>query len=409
MPTFEEQLAKASSALEENISLPVLGGDLLVFEGQFTLNSGEKECVVSGRVFYSFCEKIVLLFEGKTVINNSLDWLGKNAVINAGDNLLGDALIIQIQGERIKGFVNHLENTHFSFCEHFRWYYLNAPKIIGDNVKRGRTISMDRLTFHAGDYQILYENVKGYQEQKSHREVSHICELSRQDGKPIAFEAALDEIQLFSRFVSFFAGCQHAPFFINGVNEGDVQYQFHANGLDDSLISVSTWKPFLHDKDLVALWPLFRAKRYKSDDQYDVLNTLVHWYLQANMNKGLLEGAYILAFACLDLASCEIVGKELSNQEVVADFFKRLNLTMPITAEVLSSMRNQLVHYKKSNRRKYNSLSFGDKVMRLESVLQILELAILYWLGYEGHFSSRTESKWKGDAIKLVPWSVKRC
>ena len=404
MLTFEDQLAITPSALEEYVSLPALGGDLHIFEGQFTLNSGGKECIVSGKVVYSFCEKIVLLFEGKTVINNSLDWLGKNAVINAGDNLLGDALIIQIQGERIKGFVNHFENTQFSSCEHFRWCYLNAPKIIGDDVKRGRTISVDRLTFHAGDYQILYENVKGYQEQKSHREVSHICELSRQDGKPIAFEAALDEIQLFSRFVSFFAGCQHAPFFINGVNEGDVQYQFHANGLDDSLISVSTWKPFLHDKDLVALWPLFRAKRYKSDDQYDVLNTLVHWYLQANMNKGLLEGAYILAFAGLDLASLEIVKKELSNRQVVEDFFKRLNLEMSITPEELSDMRNQLVHYKISNRRKYNCLSFEEKYHRLESILQILELAILYWLGYEGHYTNRFGSKWRGAAVEVVPW-----
>lgn len=289
MLTFEDQLATTPSALEEYVSLPILGGDLLVFEGKFTLNSGGIVCVVSGKVFYSFCEKIELLFEGKTVLNNSLDWLGKNAVINAGDNLSGDALILQIHGERIKGFVNRFVNTQSSSCKHFKWCYLNAPKIFGDNV--------DRLAFHAGDYQILYENVKGYQEQKNHREVSHICELTRQDGKPIAFEAALDEIRLFSRFVSFFAGCQHAPFFIEGVNGGDVQYQFHANGLDNSLISVSTWKPFLHDKDLVALWLLFRAKRFKSDDQYDVLNTLVHWYLQANMNRGLLEGACGYSYA----------------------------------------------------------------------------------------------------------------
>ena len=54
MLTFEDQLATTPSALEEYISLPVLGGDLLVFEGPFTLNSGEKECVVFGKVFYSF-------------------------------------------------------------------------------------------------------------------------------------------------------------------------------------------------------------------------------------------------------------------------------------------------------------------------------------------------------------------
>lgn len=404
MLTFEDQLATTPSALEEYISLPVLGGDLLIFEGPFTLNSGEKECVVFGKVFYSFCEKIELLFEGETVIKNPLDWIGNKADINADDNISGEALVLQIQGERIKGFIYHLENKQSIACERFRWCYLNAPKIFGDNVKRRRNISMDRLVFQAGDYQIIYENAEGYQEQKSHRTISHLCELIRRDGRSIPTEAALDEVRLFSRFVSFFAGCQHAPFFIDGVNGRDAQYQFHANGLDDSLISVSTWKPFLHDNDLVTLWPLFRAKRNESDDQSDVLNTLVHWYLQANMNRGLLEGAFILAFAGLDLASIEIVGKELSNQEVVADFFKRLNLAMPITAEALSSMRNQLVHYKKSRRRKYNSLSFDDKVFRLEAVLQILELTILFWLGYKGHYSNRFGSKWKGEDVELVPW-----
>lgn len=404
MLTFDEQLSITPNALEEYISLPELGGEICVFEGQLTLAVGDKMSSVSGKVFYSFCEKIELLFEGTTMTSNPLAWIGRNAVINVGDNLTGEALILQFQGNRIRGFINHLENKHSTSCEHFRWCYLNAPKVFGDNVRRERTISSDRLVFQAGDYQIIYENVEGYQEQKSHRKVSSICELTRQDGKPIAFEAAHDEIQLFSRFVSFFAGCQHAPFFIEGVNKGDVRYQFHAKGVDDSLTSVSSWKPFLHDKDLVSLWPLFRAKRYKSDDQYDVLNTLVHWYLQANMNKGLLEGAYILAFGGLDLASLEIVKKELSNQQVVEDFFKRLNLTMPITPEDLSGLRNQLVHYKKSNRRKFNALSFDDKVFRFEAVLQILELAILYWLGYEGHYTNRFGSKWRGAAVKLAPW-----
>ena len=404
MPTFEEQLAKASSALEENISLPVLGGDLLVFEGQFTLNSGEKECIVSGKVFYSFCEKIELLFEGTTLINDPIAWLGKNAVINAGDKRLGYALVLQIQSNKIKGYITRFENMQSASCKAFRWCYLNAPSIIGDIVKRGRSIDPGRLVFQGGDYQIIYENIAGYREQKRYRKVSHNCKLTRSDGKSIAIEAALDEIRLFSRFVSFFAGCQHAPFFIEGVNGEDVQYQFHTRGLDDSLISVSTWKPFNQDRDLVALWPLFRAKRYLSNDEYDVLNTLVHWYLQANMNKGLLEGAFILAFAGLDLASIEIVGKELSNQEVVADFFKRLNLAMPITAEDLSSMRNQLVHYKKNHRQKYNSLSFDDKVFRLEAVLQILELAILFWLGYKGHYSNRLGSMWEGESVEVIPW-----
>lgn len=402
---IEVQLTDVPSALEEYITLPILGGDLIVFEGQFTLNSGEIECAVSGKVFYSFCETIELMFEGTAIINDPIAWIGKHALIEAGDSLLGEALVLQIQGDRIRGYITHLANKQSTSCERFRWCYLNAPKLFGDIVKRGRNISMDRLVFQDGEYQIIFENVAGYQEQKNHRAISHFCELTRSDGRLIPIEAALDEIQLFSRFVSFIAGCQHAPFFIEGVDDDTVSYAFHAIAHDRSLVGVSSWRPDFKDKDLIALWPKFRAKREESPDQYDALNAVVHWYLSANMNDGLLEGAYILGFAGIQLLSYEIVGKELdSNKEIIDDLFTRLNLNAHMDAGDISSMRNWLTHYVSKNRVDYQGLGRDDKCTRLEVLLQVLELAILYWLGYEGHFSNRLGPKWLGEAVAMVPW-----
>lgn len=408
MPTFEEQLANTPSALEEYISLPVLGDDLLVYKGHFTLNLCEKACTVSGKVFYSFCEKIELLFEGVALLDDSSGWLGKRVVINTVNNLSGAALVLQIQGDRIRGCINSLENKQSTACRCFRWCYLNAPKVFGDSVRRGRTISMDRLVFQASDYQIIYENVEGCQDQKSHRRISHICELTRRDGKLISNEFALEEIRLFSRFVSFFSGCQHAPFFIEGVDNNQVNYAFHAIAPDRSLVGVSTWKPDFKDNDLIALWPKFRAKREESPDQYDVLNTLIHWYLSANMNDGLLDGAYILGFAGIQLLSYEIVGKELGNKEIIDDLITRLNLNSHMNAVDISSMRNWLVHYVSKNRVSYQRLGYDDKYSRFETLLQVLELAILFWLGYEGHFSNRLGSKWRGSAVGLVPWVLSK-
>lgn len=405
MLTFEDQLATTPSALEEYISLPVLGGDLLIFEGQFTLNSDENDGIVSGKVFYSFCEKIELLFEGKTLIKKHLDWVGKKAYISAGDNLIGEALVLQIQGDRINGFITHIENKQSTSCERFRWCYLNAPKIFGDGVRRGRNVATDRLVFQAGGYQVKLENVAGFQPQKRHRKISHICELTRQDGEPITAEAAIDEIQLFSRFVSFFAGCQHAPFFIEGLDGVAIRYEFHSVGHDKSLVGVSSWKPDFKERDLVGLWPNFRSKRYESPDRYDVLNTVIHWYLEANMNSGLLEGAVLLGFTGLELLSNEIVGKELGNQEIVEDFLTRLHIRIKLKPEEISLTRNYLTHYKtEERRRRYTSLTFEEKFFRLEIILHILELAILYWLGYEGHYKDRFGSKWRGEDVELVPW-----
>ena len=405
MPNFEDQLVITPPALEEYVTLPEIGGELLVFEGRFTLRAGEKKCSVDGKVFYSFCEKMQLLMEGKVDGSGAIAWFGATVDLIVGGSFSGRVFIERIQGERIWGSVYHLENKRSSSCKRFRWCYLNAPKFFGDSVRRDRKRSINRLIFHDGGYQVILENDVDYQLQKRHREISHICELTRQDGEPITAEAAIVEIQLFSRFVSFISGCQHAPFFIEGHDGVAIRYELHSVWHDKSLVGVSSWKPDFKDRDLISLWPKFRAKRYESPDRYDVLNTVIHWYLEANMNSGLLEGAVLLGFTGLELLSKEIVGKELGNQEIVEDFLTRLHISIKLRPEEISLMRNYLTHYKtEERRRRYTSLSFEEKYFRLEIILHILELAILYWLGYEGHYKDRLGSNWRGDDVKLVPW-----
>lgn len=405
MSLYEELLLTVSSALDEYITLPGLGGELIVFEGQFSLRKGKMKSNVYGKVFYSFCEKVELLFEGKALDPFPLSWFEESVDLVTENSLSGSALVLGSQGDRINGLISRLETERYASCDRFRWCYLNGPWVFGDDVRRGsRGLSKDRSVFQDDKFRIVFENRAGYRKQKRHRELSHICELTSIEGDPITIDEAIDEILLFSRFVSFFAGCQHAPFFIEGLDGGTVQYAFHSVGHDRSLVGVSSWKPDFKDRDLIGLWPKFRAKRHESLDQYDVLNTVIHWYLAANMNDGMLEGAYVLGFAGIQLLSAEIAGTGLKNKEIIDDFFSRLKLDVHMDAEDISRMRNWLAHYEGKNRIAYQGLSFEEKYARLEVVLQVLELAILYWLGYEGHFSNRRGSKWQGGDVELVPW-----
>jgi hypothetical protein len=406
MMDFEELMNKTPSALEDYIALPQLGGVITVYEGEFTIHARDKFVCLNGRIFYSFAERIELLIEGEA---DSLlyDWYGIRAKIIVGESYRGTAFLEVVSGRTVKGAVFSFEtNASIPFVR-WRWCYLNGPCIFGDDVRRVRCVSRDRLVFLDGGYEIVFENKAQYKQQKRHREISHFCEMRHQDGSPFPLEEALKEITLFSNFVSFFAGCRHAPFFIEGLSSEGDKYEYHTVGLDSSLIGVSSWKPDFKDHDLIPLWTSFQSKAKESLDQSDVLNTAIHWYLQANMNNGRLEGAFILGFTGLELLSNEMVGKELGNQEIIEDFILRLHINHKIKPQEISQMRNYLVHYKDKNRRtSYNSLTFEEKVFRLEVVLQILELAILYWLGYQGHYSDRLFQTWRGDGTILVPWSL---
>ena len=404
MMDFEELLNRTPSALEDYIALPQLGGVITVYEGEFSIKTGDESISLVGRFYYSFAEQILLLIEGEA--RSSLyDWYGKKVEIVVGESYNGYAFLNVVSGRNAKGFIFSLETKTSLFCERWRWCYLNGPYIFGDNVRRDRSVSKDRLVFQDGGYEIVFENKAQYKQQKWHREISHFCEMRHQDGSPVPLEKALQEITLFSNFVSFFAGCRHAPFFIEGLSSEGDKYEYHTVGLDSSLIGVSSWKPDFKDHDLIPLWTSFRSKTQESLDQSDVLNTVIHWYIQANMNSGLLEGAFILGFTGLELLSNEMVGEELGNQEIIEDFNSRLHINFKIKPQEISQMRNYLVHYKNMNRRtSYNNLTFEEKVSRLEVVLQILELAILYWLGYQGHYSDRLFQTWRGEGTMLVPW-----
>ena len=403
---FEDFINRAPSALEDYIILPPVGGMIIVYEGDFSIKTGDKSVSLSGRVYYSFAERIALLMEGEA--RSSLnDWCGKTVEIVAGESYHGIAFIDVVPGRNVQGSVSSLETKTPLYCERWRWCYLNGPYILGDDVRRDRRVSKDRLVFQDGGYEIVLENKAHYKQQKKHREISHLCELRHQDGSPVPLEEALQEITLFSNFFSFCAGCRHAPFFVEGLSSAGDKYEYHTVRLDNSLFGVSSWKPDYKDQDLIPLWTSFRTKSKESKDQSDVLNTVIHWYLQANMNSGLLEGAFILGFTGLELLSNEMAGEELGNQEIIEDFIYRLHYNVKIKPQEISQMRNYLVHYKNKNRRtSYNSLTFEEKVSRLEVVLQILELAILYWLRYQGHYSDRLHPTWRGDGTFLVPWSL---
>lgn len=404
MSSFDDILSNTPAALDEYVTLPCLGGAIPVYEGVFSLKGDKNTVKVVGRVYYSFCEKIELLFEGKTE-SSCIEVCGTTVDIIVGEQYAGQALVGEVSEKSVQGYILLLETNNAEPCERWRWCYLNGPCFYGDSVHRSRTVSTDRLVFQDGGYEIIVDNKAGYKQQKRHRTISHFCELRHKDGSTITKLDALREISVFNRFFSFVAGCQHASFFIEGLIKDKVVFECHSIELDNSLVSVSSWRPDFKDTDIIPLWSLFRAKCFESNDQNDILNTAVHWYLQANMNSGLLEGAILLGFTGLELLSNEIVGKELSNVEIMKDFVKRFHLDTRVDPETLAHTRNLLMHYKTESRRhKYNILAYEDKVLRLETLLQILELAILYWLGYEGHYADRLNHKWKGDNIKVVPW-----
>lgn len=409
-PVDCDSMAVASfpHALDDYMELPRLGEERVVFEGRLCLKADKKRVDVHGRVFYSFCERILFLFEGEILDISFGGFCGKHMQIEAGEGISGNVLITS---EEVANGKSYLSGYTLQFVRKkkeeyltWRWSYLNAPRVFGKGVVRGSGVSSDRLVFNGGEYRIILENTLKCNEGKYQRHLSHYCELTRLDAGGIVLEDALEEIRLFSTFFSFVAGCRLVPLFVVSDDNDTIECEYHVQELDENLKPVFSWKPHLKDFDLIPLWMSFRSRYNESSDNADILNTLVHWYLEANMNSGLLEGAVLMGFAGIGLLSNEIAGKELGNKGMIDDLVLRLHLEEKVDSMKISSMRNALAHYEKNHRVFYANLSREEKVQNLELLLQVFELGILFWLGYSGHYSDRLFIGYKGEDTRRVPW-----
>ena len=171
--------------------------------------------------------------------------------------------------------------------------------------------------------------------------------------------------------------------------------------------NVLSWLPYPKDTDIESLWPKFEEIWNGDDkDKADVLSTAVHWYLEANSNSGKAEGALIMAMTGVDLMCNVILPKQEAGNQRLQNLLVRMNHKPKYDPQSLFDTRNKLVHYYGDNRNNYQTLTRKQKLDCLERALNILELAILYWLGYKNRYADRTQAnKWCGASTKRVPWN----
>lgn len=403
-------------ALDAYCNMEIVNSRITIYSGRFTLTHNNKAVDVVGEVFYSLYSDIHLEYQG--VSNDSAIMpLGSNTSvdINTPEGLKGECIVsqISIQSGSIVyyGPIQYLKAENKE-CNRWHWSYINMIKFNGSGVQRTinnvHSVSADRLTFRCKDgTSIVLENVFDNTPDPIQNRISHRCELVPAVGKDIDFESAQKYIVVFSQFISFVVGRSHSPIWIAGEGLDGHQYAYHYAGYDKSRVGVFSWCPFPYDKGVESLWPEFESIwNGKDADRADILSTAIHWYLEANICSGKMEGAFIMAIAGVEMMWNVILKKQKGEaKDKLQTLLKIMNYIPSFDEAELIQTRNTLVHYDRKKRKKYRKLTVEQKMDSLESALNVLELVILYWLGYQGYYADRiTGNKWQGASTKLVPW-----
>jgi hypothetical protein len=161
----------------------------------------------------------------------------------------------------------------------------------------------------------------------------------------------------------------------------------------------------------------------------------VHWYIEANTNAGGIEGGIVLVQTALELLSWVYLVEDETNKIMSANKFNKISaeerivsllheLSIPteLPNELLSlasaatslqaddgvgalvSLRNAIVHPKKSKRRNVTEVGVSARIEALTVGLWYLELALLRLIGYNGVYWSRLRSGNNEQIRDTVPW-----
>jgi hypothetical protein len=261
--------------------------------------------------------------------------------------------------------------------------------------------------------------------------ITHLAEIHRLDGAQFgpADWASVDEFLYYT--LGFLAGKGSGPALAQGRNE--TQQIVWRDQLIPSLghdRHHSHWFPRsypTHIHELIqGAW-----KRWQAEDEREALQRSIEWYWQCVDRETIIENRLILSQVDLELLSWVIMVEEggrlsgegfrkLPASDRIALLANQLGASAAIpppfesllaeaasqhwnsAPQALAEIRNKIIHPEKRGRGIVVSLNWKARLQAAEWGVWLVELGILWLLGYRGRYDSRTAKP--GQPFPMVPW-----
>ncbi|MCZ4222901.1 HEPN domain-containing protein [Pedobacter rhodius] len=413
-----------------------------IHSGEFRLKNDQHEFKVNGRIYFRWLPSMKVIFKA-TFIDQPTD-----------DILLLEKFEVIVDGKETgKVRVTDLDLTGTPTCggdgRHFIWgdstisvsevsfSIPNMREYLGSSVKETPTalnVQKARLTLDDKPYKITIDQLSGYKKKlKSLEEnggylLTYAGKIEKEKGA-ITLSELHKWQDRFHHFLYFLNGRRVAPMFFSGMHNDEKIWTDYGGYTVDMHKFVPCWSDIFVMDDLSQLWKSYN-KLWKEDLDKDFLITAIHWYVEANMNAGMVEGSIILIQTALELLYNWLIienekviiggdaeGMSAANKirllihqfkipSAIPEAFKELAKIKDVEdgPEAFVKIRNALVHGQKIKRNELKKISLHAKYEALQLGIWYVELGLLYVLGYKGKYNNRTDgNNWKNTGV-LVPW-----
>jgi len=422
-----------------------------LYEGDIELEQGTKNASGKGLVQFVWLPRPGLSFfidlpptnmhwpelENCTLHMPGMNWHAKAAV-------LGISVSSSKGVHKATGAVEDFEIGHDQYVTSIIVHIVNFTDYIGRSVcdeKRTKAWK-GRGVIEAGEWRITLDKIEAakqlFEELKAIGgfAITHVGKLERLDGKKFAAKKSAKVLDALFRYLSFCHGAWVAPILPVGFDEnGDRVWEKWRNWKIERWKNVDSWFNSHSEEGLSKGFPGF-YEQWQNEKWNEPLLLANHWYVEANMSAGGVEGSIILAQAGFELLGwTHLVEEKLALSEKgyeKLDAMDKLRLLLAMCGipvaipaslptlttsakargnqwkdgpQALTDVRNALVHSSPAKRKKVFDEHHALVHEAWELSLWYLELIILRICGYKGKYSNRVAgARWRGEEVEAVPW-----
>ena len=441
-------------AITSSISMNNPNESFRIYDGEFKLINDKIEMNVIGKIMFNWVPAINVKIEGKiqqpekNVFSVFKDEDKVYKVIIEG-NYFGEAMFLsftlsnelyvegQLWGEVVRGDKTiSVSKIIFSIPNLREFHGSPVKEIKKDNKIWG---SRSRLLFENKDYKITIDKSNNYEDKikllKSNGGylILYNGEIVKKKGN-LKLSETKNLLDSFSVFLCLLNGRRVSPLLLHGIHDEQILWTDYSSYKTDNYKYVISWPAQFDIDGLNGLWNEFSIL-WKDENDKDFLNSVIHWYIEANSNSGLIEGSIIMIQTALELLynyfiiekKKMIIGKDgewisaankiriLLSQINVEKYksyaFKNIETFIKSNERIIDEveafvyLRNAIVHSQEEKRKELSKISASliNEIQQLG--LWYIEISLLYILKYEGKYYNRCSgAKWRGEGEYDSPY-----
>jgi hypothetical protein len=296
------------------------------------------------------------------------------------------------------------------------------------------------ISFSVGKYSLILQNtmLKSQLDSVSGKHgyiLNGVVELKK-PGKLVSLVEVNKLISVFFEFLSFLNGLKVKPVIVFGIRNGEQRYIKYSTEVNvPAFLPSRTWVPGVIEEDRInKSWQTF-SELCKDEEERDFFQLAIHWYLESLSMRSGIDAAIALVQNALELLSSRILYEKefiLKSSEGIdkVSASSKINIlltwahipnripsgaielvkygkarTFKTGPEVITEIRNSIVHPHLKNRSKHKEMNLPLKHEALNLALEYVELVLLKLINYDGKYHNRFNAHpihlFKNDA---VPW-----